>query len=177
MNTPPCRSVGHRTLRCTLGRGLQYFSQMPSLDITLVITNYHYSLKFPEALEKKGFSEAAMHILLHTLRNTGPLCPDQPHQPCPRELPLLYFVFFELGSHYMGLKACAITPATFFSRLTYVYFMCLCALLVCISLHHTPAEARRRHWIPLELEVQVVVSLCVGAWNQTWFLYRSTKCT
>lgn len=38
-----------------------------------------------------------------------------------------------------------------------------------------PEEPRRGHWIP-ELELQVVASLHVGAWNQTQTLYKDRKC-
>lgn len=37
-------------------------------------------------------------------------------------------------------------------------------------------EARREHGGPLKLELQVIVSRPVGAWNSTLVLYKSSKC-
>lgn len=51
--------------------------------------------------------------------------------------------------------------------------MCGC-LSTCMSAPHASVrtEARRKHRIPLELELQTIVSCHLGAWNQTGILFR-----
>ena len=49
-----------------------------------------------------------------------------------------------------------------------------------MSVHHVcavPAEVRRGHQIPLELALQMVVSCCVEAGNQTPVLSESSQCS
>lgn len=49
-----------------------------------------------------------------------------------------------------------------------MYLFYVCVLSTCISVHHiciVPMEARKRHLIPWELRLQMVVSCHVGTWQ------------
>jgi hypothetical protein len=41
----------------------------------------------------------------------------------------------------------------------------------------SPHRGQKRASGPLELELQMIVSCCVGAKNQTQVLYRNSKCS
>lgn len=48
------------------------------------------------------------------------------------------------------------------------------------SMHHVAKrtnEARRRSWILLGMELQMVVSFQVGDWNETQVLWNSSRCS
>lgn len=51
----------------------------------------------------------------------------------------------------------------------YEHSACMCVCLL-------PTEARKGCWDPLELELQMVVSYCVGAENQNCVLRKNSQC-
>ena len=61
-----------------------------------------------------------------------------------------------------------------------VYFIYLGVLPVCTSVHHHMPGSRgglEQVLGPLELELQMVVRLCVGAGHQIQVLWKSSQCS
>jgi hypothetical protein len=63
-----------------------------------------------------------------------------------------------------------------YNVLLHVYFhMCVCVCVcVCVCGAHT---SQKRASDPLEPELEMVVSYCVGSRNHTWVLWKSSQCS
>lgn len=71
------------------------------------------------------------------------------------------------------------SPPFFLFENRFIFTLCVCEFesMSVPHVHAVPLEARRGAFDPLELELQVVVSLHVGAGNRTSLLCKSNMCS